>query len=104
MQMAREFGRPDWRAMLAGISSTEYADWRVFYRENYFHSAQIDAHFSTLIYSIFSMFSRDTSMTPDQFSLLSARAAEPESEPDDNALMAAAEGISGGVRYGPASG
>ncbi|EGI3956612.1 phage tail assembly protein T, partial [Escherichia coli] len=21
-------GRPDWRAMLAGMSSTEYADWR----------------------------------------------------------------------------
>ncbi|EFB4500395.1 hypothetical protein BRV78_004980, partial [Escherichia coli] len=20
-------GRPDWRAMLAGMSSTEYADW-----------------------------------------------------------------------------
>ncbi|WP_247182547.1 phage tail assembly protein T, partial [Escherichia coli] len=25
--MAREMGRPDWRAMLAGMSSTEYADW-----------------------------------------------------------------------------
>ncbi|EFD8960519.1 phage tail assembly protein T, partial [Escherichia coli] len=21
-------GRPDWRAMLAGMTSTEYADWR----------------------------------------------------------------------------
>ncbi|EOL4632001.1 phage tail assembly protein T, partial [Escherichia coli] len=26
--MAREMGRPDWRAMLAGMTSTEYADWR----------------------------------------------------------------------------
>ncbi|EOP5309017.1 TPA: phage tail assembly protein T, partial [Escherichia coli] len=25
--MAREMGRPDWRAMLAGMTSTEYADW-----------------------------------------------------------------------------
>ncbi|EIC3825863.1 phage tail assembly protein T, partial [Escherichia coli] len=23
-------GRPDWRAMLAGMTSTEYADWRHF--------------------------------------------------------------------------
>ncbi|HFP5369414.1 TPA: phage tail assembly protein T, partial [Escherichia coli] len=30
--MAREMGRPDWRAMLAGMTSTEYADWRRFYR------------------------------------------------------------------------
>ncbi|EOL4504282.1 phage tail assembly protein T, partial [Escherichia coli] len=28
--MAREMGRPDWRAMLAGMTSTEYADWRRF--------------------------------------------------------------------------
>ncbi|EFM5697276.1 phage tail assembly protein T, partial [Escherichia coli] len=25
-------GRPDWRAMLAGMTSTEYADWHRFYR------------------------------------------------------------------------
>ncbi|EPA8129954.1 TPA: phage tail assembly protein T, partial [Escherichia coli] len=25
--MAREMGRADWRAMLAGMTSTEYADW-----------------------------------------------------------------------------
>ncbi|EJL0273504.1 TPA: phage tail assembly protein T, partial [Escherichia coli] len=24
-------GRADWRAMLAGMTSTEYADWRRFY-------------------------------------------------------------------------
>ncbi|HBU6575769.1 TPA: phage tail assembly protein T, partial [Citrobacter amalonaticus] len=37
MKLAREFSRPDWRAMLAGMSSTEYSDWRIFYRDNYFH-------------------------------------------------------------------
>ncbi|HFU4702315.1 TPA: phage tail assembly protein T, partial [Escherichia coli] len=26
LKLAREMGRPDWRAMLAGMSSTEYAD------------------------------------------------------------------------------
>ncbi|MCM4712230.1 phage tail assembly protein T, partial [Escherichia coli] len=25
LRLAREMGRPDWRAMLAGMSSTEYA-------------------------------------------------------------------------------
>ncbi|MDO0586899.1 phage tail assembly protein T, partial [Escherichia coli] len=25
LKLAREMGRPDWRAMLAGMSSTEYA-------------------------------------------------------------------------------
>ncbi|EET2489296.1 hypothetical protein FJT13_005479 [Escherichia coli] len=27
LKLAREMGRPDWRAMLAGMTSTEYADW-----------------------------------------------------------------------------
>jgi phage tail assembly protein T len=36
MKLAREFGRPDWRAMLAGMSSTEYGDWKIFYRDNFF--------------------------------------------------------------------
>nr|WP_286206216.1 phage tail assembly protein T [Escherichia coli] len=31
LKLAREMGRPDWRAMLAGMSSTEYADWHRFY-------------------------------------------------------------------------
>ncbi|STB73815.1 phage tail assembly protein T [Citrobacter koseri] len=57
MKLAREFGRPDWRAMLAGMSSTEYGDWRIFYRDNYFHDEQLDAHFSGLLYTISSMFS-----------------------------------------------
>ena len=52
MKLAREFGRPDWRAMLAGMSSTEYGDWKIFYRDNYFHDAQLDAHFSGLLYTI----------------------------------------------------
>nr|WP_284441421.1 phage tail assembly protein T [Escherichia coli] len=40
--MAREMGRPDWRAMLAGMSSTEYADWHRFYSTHYFHDVLLD--------------------------------------------------------------
>ncbi|WP_170998940.1 phage tail protein [Escherichia coli] len=35
-------GRPDWRAMLAGMSSTEYADWHRFYSTHYFHDVLLD--------------------------------------------------------------
>ncbi|EFD1376141.1 phage tail assembly protein T [Escherichia coli] len=49
-------GRPDWRAMLAGMTSTEYADWRRFYRTHYFHDTQLDMHFSGLTYAVLSLF------------------------------------------------
>ena len=102
MKLTREFGRPDWRAMLAGMTSTEYGDWKIFYRDNFFHDVQLDAHFSSLLYSISTLFFADPELSPDTFSILSP---EPESididDPDDDTLMAKAEGISGGVRYGP---
>ncbi|HAH3863816.1 MULTISPECIES: phage tail assembly protein T, partial [Enterobacteriaceae] len=44
-------GRPDWRAMLAGMSSTEYADWHRFYSTHYFHDVLLDMHFSGLTYT-----------------------------------------------------
>ncbi|EFK3634269.1 phage tail assembly protein T [Escherichia coli] len=49
-------GRPDWRAMLAGMTSTEYADWRHFYRTHYFQDTQLDMHFSGLMYAVLSLF------------------------------------------------
>lgn len=64
MKLAREFGRPDWRAMLAGMSSTEYGDWKIFYRDNYFHDAQLDSHFSGLLYTISTLFFADPELTP----------------------------------------
>ncbi|GCH42788.1 phage minor tail protein [Escherichia coli] len=42
LKLAREMGRPDWRAMLAGMSSTEYADWHRFYSTHYFHDVLLD--------------------------------------------------------------
>ncbi|EBH6782471.1 TPA_asm: phage tail assembly protein T [Salmonella enterica subsp. enterica serovar Java] len=102
MKLAREFSRPDWRAMLAGMSSTEYGDWKIFYRDNFFHDAQLDAHFSGLLYTISTLFFADPELTPDSFSILATK-QEPvdNSEPDDDMLMAKAAGISGGVRYVP---
>ncbi|MFP9432680.1 phage tail assembly protein T, partial [Enterobacter sp. LM3] len=85
-----------------GMTSTEYGDWKIFYRDNFFHDVQLDAHFSSLLYTISTLFFADPELSPDSFSILSP---EPESididDPDDDTLMAKAEGISGGVRYGP---
>ena len=102
MKLAREFGRPDWRSMLAGMSSTEYGDWHIFYRDNFFHDVQLDAHFSGLLYTISSLFSLNPDLTPDSFSILTPAPGDlPVEEPDDDMLMAKASGMSGGVRYGP---
>lgn len=88
--------------MLAGMSSSEYGDWKIFYRDNFFHDAQLDAHCSGLLYTISTLFFADPELTPASFSILSP-VSEPVdvAEPDDDALMAKAEGISGGMRYGP---
>ncbi|EIL16195.1 Minor tail protein T, partial [Escherichia coli O111:H11 str. CVM9534] len=56
LRLAREMGRPDWRAMLAGMTSTEYADWHRFYRTHYFQDTQLDMHFSGLTYAVLSLF------------------------------------------------
>ncbi len=45
LKLAREMGRADWRAMLAGMTSTEYADWRRFYCTHYFQDTQLNMHF-----------------------------------------------------------
>ncbi|MGS2980783.1 phage tail assembly protein T [Escherichia coli] len=92
-------GRPDWRAMLAGMSSTEYADWCHFYRTHYFHDAQLDMHFAGLTYAVLSLFFADPQMHPSDFSLL--QVTENGEEEEDDALMQKAAGLAGGVRYGP---
>ena len=91
-------GRPDWRAMLAGMTSTEYADWRHFYRTHYFHDTQLDMHFSGLTYAVLSLFFCDPDMHPSDFSLLNRR--EADEEPEDDVLMQKAAGLAGGVRFG----
>ncbi|WP_338929636.1 phage tail assembly protein T [Escherichia coli] len=95
-------GRPDWRAMLAGMTSTEYADWRHFYRMHYFHDTQLDMHFSGLTYAVLSLFFCDPDMHPADFSLLAPACEEEQTEmPDEEEmLMQKATGVAGGVRFG----
>ncbi|EFA0535189.1 TPA: phage tail assembly protein T [Escherichia coli] len=95
-------GRPDWRAMLAGMTSTEYADWRHFYRTHYFLYTQLDMHFSGLTYAVLSLFFCDPDMHPSDFSLLAPRREEAQTEmPDEEKmLMQKAAGLAGGVRFG----
>ncbi|KNY67058.1 hypothetical protein AGA25_25130, partial [Escherichia coli] len=45
-------GRPDWRAMLAGMTFTDYAAWLRFYRTHFFQDTQLDMHFFGLAYSV----------------------------------------------------
>ncbi len=79
--------RPDWRAMLAGMSSTEYADWHRFYSTHYFHDVLLDMHFSGLTYTVLSLFFSDPEMHPLDFSLLNRR--EADEEPEDDVLPSA---------------
>ena len=88
-------GRPDWRAMLAGMSSTEYADWHRFYSTHYFHDVLLDMHFSGLTYTVLSLFFSDPDMHPLDFSLLNRR--EADEEPEDDVLMQKAAGLAGGA-------
>ncbi|EFU7165338.1 phage tail assembly protein T, partial [Escherichia coli] len=93
-------GRADWRAMLAGMSSTEYADWHRFYSTHYFHDVLLDMHFSGLTYTVLSLFFSDPEMHPADFSLFAPEAEEGQAEtPDENdVLMQKAAGLAGGVR------
>lgn len=76
----------------------------MFYRDNFFQDAQLDAHFSTVLYSIHSLFFQDPELTPDSFSLLNQpKRIHLNEAPDDDVLMQKAAGISGGVRYVPDS-
>ncbi|EEC8803223.1 phage tail assembly protein T [Escherichia coli] len=99
-------GRPDWRAMLAGMTSTEYADWRRFYCAHYFQDTQLDAHFSGLMYAVLSLFFCDPEMHPADFSLLVPKTEEElTAMPDENdVLIQKAEGLAGGVRFGGGEG
>ncbi len=102
MRLAREFNRPDWRRMLAGMTSTELGEWWAFYKDHFFHDSLIDAHFSNLSHLAVSLMCSKHDLTPASFSLLHPPILG--SEPSDEQLMSLAESVSGGVRYVPASG
>jgi phage tail assembly protein T len=102
MKLAREFGRHDWRTMLAEMSSTELSEWGTFYSTEYFQCDLTDSHFARLSHLITDIMYSDHGMTPEDFSLLTPKTPQPEA--DSETLMSIAESISGGKRYGPASG
>lgn len=104
MQLARELRRPNWRTMLSNMSSSELEDWHQFYQTHYFEEALLDAHFASLSLHILSLVCGETELTAGHFSLLKPKVVEENHEPDDEQLMAIAESLPGGVRYGPASG
>jgi len=104
MKLAREFRRPDWRAMLADMSSSDLEEWHRFYESHYFDDALLDAHFAALNLNILSLVCGENDLNVGHFSLLKPHVVEEQPDPDDEQLMAIAEGLSGGVRYGPASG
>lgn len=103
MKLAREFNRPDWRNMLAGMSSTEFAEWGRFYSYQYFQTDQLDTHFSRLSHLVVSMLCKDADATPRDFSLLNPPVDMQAGEMDDDTIMSVAESL-GGMRYGPGSG
>lgn len=86
--------------MLTGMSCTELQEWVEFYQERWFTDELTDAHFSQLQYLVVSAFCNNE-YTPRDFSLINQTEYETETEPDDEKLMLIAEGIAGGVRYGP---
>lgn len=107
MKLAREFSRPDWRAMLAGMSSTELNEWADFFNEHFFADVQLDVHFASLSHLALSMMHPKHDRTMADFMLLGADGSTRSgnvAEMSDNEMMVAAEGIPGGVRYGPTSG
>lgn len=98
LKLAREMGRFDWRAMLAGMLFMEYADWHRFYSIYYFYDVLLDMHFFGLMYIVLSLFFSDLDMHSLDFSLLNRREADEELE--DDVLMQKAAGLAGGVRFG----
>lgn len=82
------------------MSSTEFGEWAVFFRENSFSNVLLDAEFSTLK-SLVCMLVTGKKTDAADFSLLTPSVPEPGK--DDKELIEAATGILGGVRFEPES-
>ncbi|MFV9412260.1 phage tail assembly protein T [Klebsiella oxytoca] len=105
MKLARDFGRADWRTMLAEMSSREWMEWGEFYQEHHFMDELIDTHFASLSHLAICMFTDPDkhNLSITDFSLLGMR-TDVDNVVSDEQLMSIAESIPGGVRYVPASG
>ena len=91
--------------MLAQMSCTELSEWEQFYTVEYFQTDLVDTHFSRLSLHITDMVCKDHGLTTADFSLLNPQIRPAaDTETSDEAMMLAAEGITGGIRYGPGGG
>lgn len=82
------------------MSSTEFSEWAVFFRENSFSDALLDAEFATLKVLITGMVTGNT-VAAEDFSLITPPSPEPDRDESD--LIESATGILGGVRFEPES-
>ncbi|CAM3938839.1 phage tail assembly protein T [Xenorhabdus thuongxuanensis] len=101
LRLAHEFRRADWRRLLSEISASELGDWLRYFGETPFSPQLLDMEFAGLNYTLVQMLGETSTVTMPDFSLLQRDA--PAVEMDDEMLMAAGEGIAGGVRYEPAN-
>ncbi|HAY0219008.1 TPA: phage tail assembly protein T [Escherichia coli] len=98
MRLAREFRRPDWRRMLAGMSASELGEWGNYFCTQSFSDVWLDAQFSTLKALVVQMVSGKR-VTADTFSLIPTDTVSPRRTDDE--LMSLGEGIAGGMRFEP---
>ncbi|MFV4847491.1 phage tail assembly protein T [Edwardsiella tarda] len=99
LRLAREFHRPDWCAMLAGMSCSELRDWASFYREHLFADTQLDLEFAALQCTLVRLVDAKARPALTDFTLLMHATAPPEK--DDAQLMQLASGLMGRERYVP---
>ncbi|AXC71539.1 phage tail assembly protein T [Salmonella enterica subsp. diarizonae serovar 48:i:z] len=102
MQLAREFGRGDWRRMLSEMSATELGEWSAHFRQYSFTNVLLDAEFSTLKSLLAGLMTGNPQDAKD-FSLMPDPELEPAFVKNDDDMMFSGEGIFGGIRYGPDS-
>lgn len=105
MNLAREFSRPDWRAMLAGLTSSELNEWGDYFDDHFYSDVQLDAHFSSLCHLLLSIAYPKHNKKLSDFSLLNViKSDDVPDEMNDEQIMQSAEGIAGGLRFEPENG
>ncbi|GAA0328235.1 phage tail assembly protein T [Morganella psychrotolerans] len=84
--------------MLAEMTATELGDWYRYFGVMPFSAQLLDLEFAALSHTVVSLVAGATDISLKDFSLLQKNISGSETE--DSLLMAAGEGITGGIRYG----
>lgn len=92
--------------MLSELSSSELREWADYFSESYFFDAQIDAHFASLEYLTLGLHVPRADLSITDFSLLqrvrsAVACGNMSQEMSGEQIMAAAQGIAGGLRFEP---